>query len=254
MSFWSAVAIALAGAGAGTINTIVGSGTLLTFPTLLFFGVSPLAANVSNTVGLVAGGASGAWGYRHELTGQAPTVRQLMPLSFIGSVVGAALLLILPPGAFNAIVPALIGLALVLVVLGPRIQAWAARDRHEQPAWHAPAMSAGVLVAGMYGGYFGAAQGVLLMGLFSALSAEPLQRLNGYKNVLALVVNLVAALLFVILAREHIDWLVVLLIAGGSLLGGVIGATVGRRLPPNGLRAVIVVIGIIAIVKLIWFP
>jgi uncharacterized membrane protein YfcA len=254
VSFWSAVAIALAGAGAGTINTIVGSGTLLTFPTLLFFGVSPLAANVSNTVGLVAGGASGAWGYRHELTGQAPTVRRLMPLSFIGSVVGAALLLILPPSAFNAIVPALIGLALVLVVLGPRIQAWAARDRHEQPAWHAPAMSAGVLVAGMYGGYFGAAQGVLLMGLFSALSAEPLQRLNGYKNVLALVVNLVAALLFVVFAREHIDWLVVLLIAGGSLLGGVIGARLGRRLRPSVLRAVIVVIGLVAVVKLIWFP
>jgi uncharacterized membrane protein YfcA len=254
VSFWSAVAIALAGAGAGTINTIVGSGTLLTFPTLLFFGVNPLAANVSNTVGLVAGGASGAWGYRHELTGQAPTVRRLMPLSFVGSVVGAALLLILPPSAFNAIVPALIGLALVLVVLGPRIQAWASRDRHEQPAWHAPAMSAGVLVAGMYGGYFGAAQGVLLMGLFSALSAEPLQRLNGYKNVLALVVNLVAALLFVVFAREHIDWLVVLLIAGGSLLGGVIGARLGRRLPPNGLRAVIVVIGLVAVVKLIWFP
>ena len=254
MSFWSAVAIALAGVGAGMINTIVGSGTLLTFPTLLFFGVNPLAANVSNTVGLVAGGASGAWGYRHELAGQAPTVRRLMPLSFIGSVIGAALLLILPPSAFNAIVPALIGIALVLVLLGPRIRAWASRDRHEQPAWHAPVMSAGVLVAGMYGGYFGAAQGVLLMGLFSALSAEPLQRLNGYKNVLALVVNLVAAVLFVIFAREHIDWLVVLLIAGGSALGGVLGASVGRRLPPNGLRAIIVVIGLVAMVKLIWFP
>ncbi|WP_353509496.1 sulfite exporter TauE/SafE family protein [Intrasporangium sp.] len=254
MSFWSAVAIALAGTAAGMINTIVGSGTLITFPTLLFFGVNPLAANVSNTVGLVAGGASGAWGYRHELTGQAPTVRRLIPLSFIGSVIGAALLLILPPSAFNAIVPALIGIALVLVLVGPRIQAWASRDRHEQPAWHAPIMGVGVLVAGVYGGYFGAAQGVLLMGLFSALSSEPLQRLNGYKNVLALVVNLVAAVLFVVFAREHIDWLVVVLIAAGSALGGVLGARVGRRLPPNALRAVIVVIGIVAVVKLIWFP
>lgn len=254
MSFWSAVAIALAGTAAGMINTIVGSGTLITFPTLLFFGVNPLAANVSNTVGLVAGGASGAWGYRHELTGQAPTLRRLLPLSFIGSVIGATLLLVLPPSAFNAIVPALIGIALVLVLVGPRIQAWATRDRHEQPAWHAPVMGAGVLVAGMYGGYFGAAQGVLLMGLFSALSAEPLQRLNGYKNVLALVVNLVAAVLFVIFARQHIDWLVVVLIAAGSALGGVLGASVGRRLPPKGLRAVIVVIGLVAMVKLIWFP
>lgn len=252
MSFWSAAAIALAGTGAGMINTIVGSGTLITFPTLLFFGVSPLAANVSNTVGLVAGGATGAWGYRHELTGQAPSLRRLIPLSFIGSIVGAALLLLLPPSAFNAIVPALIGIALVLVVLGPRIQAWASRDRREQPGWHAPAMGAGVLVAGMYGGYFGAAQGVLLMGLFSALSAEPLQRLNGYKNVLALIVNFVAALLFVAFAREHVDWLVVLLIAAGSFLGGVIGARVGRRIPPGALRVLIVVIGLVAIIKLLW--
>ena len=254
MSFWSAVAIALAGTAAGMINTIVGSGTLITFPTLLFFGVNPLAANVSNTVGLVAGGASGAWGYRHELTGQAPTLRRLLPLSFIGSVIGATLLLVLPPSAFNAIVPALIGIALVLVLVGPRIQARATRDRHAPAAWHAPVMGAGVLVGGMYGGYFGAAQGVLLMGLFSALSAEPLQRLNGYKNVLALVVNLVAAVLFVIFARQHIDWLVVVLIAAGSALGGVLGASVGRRLPPTGLRAVIVVIGVVAMVKLIWFP
>ena len=254
MSFWSAVAIALAGTGAGMINTIVGSGTLITFPTLLFFGVNPLAANVSNTVGLVAGGASGAWGYRHELTGQAPTVRRLIPLSFVGSVIGAALLLILPPSAFNAIVPALIGIALVLVLAGPRHPGMGIPGTSQQPVWHAPVMGAGVLVAGMYGGYFGAAQGVLLMGLFSALSAEPLQRLNGYKNVLALVVNLVAAVLFVIFAREHIDWLVVVLIAAGSALGGVLGASVGRRLPPNGLRAVIVVIGVVAMVKLIWFP
>jgi uncharacterized membrane protein YfcA len=254
VSFWSAAAIALAGTGAGMINTIVGSGTLITFPTLLFFGVSPLAANVSNTVGLVAGGATGAWGYRHELTGQAPSLRRLIPLSFIGSIVGAALLLLLPPSAFNAIVPALIGLALVLVVLGPRVQAWAARDRHEQPAWHGPAMGVGVAIAGMYGGYFGAAQGVLLMGLFSALSAEPLQRLNGYKNVLALVVNAVAALLFVGFARHHIDWLVVALIAAGSFAGGVIGARVGRRIPAPALRLLIVLIGVVAIVKLIWFP
>lgn len=254
MSFWSAVVIALAGTGAGMINTIVGSGTLITFPTLLFFGVNPLAANVSNTLGLVAGGITGSWGYRHELTGRAATVRRLVPLSFLGSVVGAGLLLVLPPSAFRAIVPALIGVALVLVVVGPRIQAWAARDRDRQPTWHAPAMAVGVFVAGMYGGYFGAAQGVLLMGLFSALSAEPLQRLNGYKNVLALVVNLVAAVLFVIFAREHIDWLVVALIAGGSFLGGVLGAHIGRRIPPNALRALIIAIGLIAIVKLVWFP
>ena len=283
MSFWSALAIALAGTGAGLINTIVGSGTLITFPTLLFFGVNPLVANVSNNIGLVAGGITGSWGYRHELTGAGPTLRRLMPLSFLGSVVGASLLLVLPPEAFNAIVPALILLALVLVLVGPRFQR---RRRNgglggdvggdvggedpqahsmasggvgvpdatsRDPRWHAPAMAVGVFVAGMYGGYFGAAQGVLLMGIFSLLSLEPLQRLNGYKNVLALIVNFVAAVVFVLFARDHIDWLVVALVAVGSFVGGIIGAHVGRRIPPSLLRGLIVVIGAVAVVRLVWF-
>lgn len=253
MSFWSAVVVAVAGMGAGFINTIVGSGTLITFPTLLFFGVHPVTANVSNNIGLVAGGITGSWGYRHELTGQAPTLRRLMPLSFLGAVTGASLLFVLPSSAFRAIVPALILLALVLVVAGPRIQAAAAAHRDAQPGWHGPALAVGVFVAGAYGGYFGAAQGVLLVGLLSALTAEPLQRLNGYKNVLALVVNVVAAVLFVIFARDHIDWLVVALIAVGSFVGGVVGARVGRRIPPRVLRAVIVTIGLVAVTKLIWF-
>lgn len=256
MSFWSGVAVALAGTGAGIINTIVGSGTLITFPTLLFFGVNPLVANVSNNIGLVAGGATGAWGYRHELTGQGETLRRLMPMSFLGSIVGAGLLLVLPPAAFRDIVPVLILIALVLVVAGPWIQTRVHPAGHEGPvpAWHTPAMAVGVFIAGIYGGYFGAAQGVLIMGLLSALSLEPLQRLNGYKNVLSLIVNFVAATVFVLFARDHIDWLVVLLIAVGSFVGGIIGAHVGRRIPPNALRALIIVIGVVAIVKLVWFP
>jgi hypothetical protein len=256
VSFWSAVAIALAGTGAGVINTIVGSGTLITFPTLLFFGINPLVANVSNNIGLVAGGVTGAWGYRHELGGQGRTLRRLMPMSFVGSVVGAGLLLVLPAAAFRAIVPVLILIALVLVVAGPRIQTHvhAGGEGARTPRWHTPAMAAGVFLAGVYGGYFGAAQGVLLMGLLSALSLEPLQRLNGYKNVLSLVVNLVAATVFVLFARDHIDWLVVVLIGVGAFVGGMIGARVGRRIPPNVLRGLIIVIGLVAIVKLVGFP
>lgn len=255
MSFWSAVAIALAGTGAGIINTIVGSGTLITFPTLLFFGVNPLVANVSNNIGLVPGGVTGAWGYRAELDGQARTLRRLMPLSFLGSVLGATLLLVLPAAAFRAIVPVLILIALVLVLAGPRIQAHAHPEGAvgAAPRWHTPAIAVGVFVAGVYGGYFGAAQGVLLMGLFSALSLEPLQRLNGYKNVLSLVVNLVAAGVFVLFARDDIDWLIVVLIGAGAFVGGIIGARVGRRIKPNVLRALIVAIGLVAVVKLVWF-
>ena len=115
-------------------------------------------------------------------------------------------------------------------------------------------MGIGIFVAGIYGGYFGAAQGVLLMGIFSALSSEPLQRLNAYKNVLSGVVNSVAAVTFVLFARDSIDWWVVLFIAVGSFLGGVVGARIGRRIPPAALRGLIVVIGVLAIVKLVFFP
>jgi uncharacterized protein len=251
VSFWSAVAVALAGTGAGIINTIVGSGTLITFPTLLFFGVNPLVANVSNNIGLVAGGITGSWGYRHELGGQAPTLRRLMPLSFVGSVVGAGLLLVLPASAFRAIVPVLILIALVLVVAGPVIQARAhpEGESSREPRWHAPAVAVGVFVAGMYGGYFGAAQGVLLVAILGVGLQETMQRNNATKNVLALLVNLVAALVFIAVA--DVDWAVAGLIALGSVIGGQIGATVGRRLPSAVLRAVIVLVGVVAIVSFV---
>ncbi|HEY7723258.1 MAG TPA: sulfite exporter TauE/SafE family protein [Pedococcus sp.] len=255
MSAVEALCILLAGVAAGTINTIVGSGTLITFPTLLFFGYPPVVANVSNTVGLVAGGVTGVHGYRRELRGSLGTLRRLVPMSFLGAVIGALLLLVLPPEAFEAIVPALIALGLLLVILGPRLQA-AAGARHSDAivAWHQPVMMAGVLVAGVYGGYFGAAQGVILIGLLSALSAEPLQRLNGYKNVLGTVVNAVAAITFMAVAWDQIDWPAAGLIAVGALAGGYLGSTFGRRLPPSALRAFIIVIGVVAITRMVWFP
>lgn len=256
MSVLAALGILVAGMAAGTINTVVGSGTLITFPVLVFLGYPPVVANVSNTVGLVAGGVTAVHGYRSELRGAGRTLRRLAPASLVGGIVGAVLLLVLPPAAFQAIVPALIALGLALVVLGPRLQRRAV-ERHEAgippAAWHGAALTAGVLVAGIYGGYFGAAQGVILMGLMSALSTEPIQRLNGYKNVLATVVNAVAAVTFMVVAWGRIDWVVALLVGLGAFAGGVIGSRVGRRLPPLGLRAVIIVVGVVGIIKILWF-
>ncbi|ANS77682.1 membrane protein, putative [Serinicoccus hydrothermalis] len=252
MSALEVVAIILAGLAAGTINTIVGSGTLVTFPTLLLFGYPPVSANVSNSLGLVPGGLTGTWGYRHELRSLGPMLRRLGPASLLGSVIGALLLLWLPPAAFETIVPVLILIALLLVVFGPRLQRWAARqhaDRITPGRW--VALIVGILLAGVYGGYFGAAQGVLLLGIMSILLPLGLQQINGIKNVLATIANLVAALVFLVVAPELVDWVVVLLISIGSLLGGLIGARVGRRMPPNVLRAVIVVIGTVAIVNLL---
>ena len=243
-----ATAILLAGLAAGTINTVVGSGTLITFPTLLAFGVPPVTANVSNTVGLVPGSVSGAVGYRRELDGQRSRVLRLCVASLIGGLAGALLLLVLPEGAFAAIVPALILLGLVLVVFQPRISAWVAA-RHEATGgmphhgawWVWPA----VLLTGVYGGYFGAAQGVLLMAVLGIGVDETLQRLNAVKNVLAAVVNGVAGVLFILVA--HVDWKVAALIGVGSVIGGQVGATVGRRLPQPVLRAFIVMVGVVAL-------
>jgi uncharacterized membrane protein YfcA len=237
---------------AGTINTIVGSGTLITFPTLLFFGFSPLVANVSNTVGLVAGGLSGIHGYRSELAGQGGTLRRLVPVSLLGAASGAILLLKLPESAFNAIVPVLIGASLLLVLLGPRLQAWAAvRHPDHDSAGRRVSMTVGVFTAGVYGGYFGAAQGILLVGIMSALMTISLQRVNALKNVLSTVVNAVAALTFMLVAWERINWPVAALIATGSLAGGYVGARVGRRLSPVLLRGLIVVVGVLAIAKMV---
>lgn len=253
MSPAEALAVLAAGIGAGAINTIVGSGTLITFPVLLAVGLPPVTANVSNALGLVPGSITGAIGYRRELAGQRPRLLRLGAIALIGGLIGAILLVTLPSGAFDAIVPVLIALALVLVVLQPRL-ARAVRARRDRtgtaPAEHGgPLLLIGLLLASMYGGYFGAAQGVLYLSLMGLLLDETLQRVNGLKNVLAAVVNGVAALFFIFVA--DMDWAAVGLIAGGAVIGGLIGARVGRRLPPAALRALIVAVGIAAIVQLL---
>jgi hypothetical protein len=248
-------ALGIFGAGivAGTINTVVGSGTLFTFPVLLAFGYPPVTANVSNTVGLVPGSVSGAIGYRRELAGQRDRLLRFSFASAAGGIVGAILLLSLPPSAFKDIVPAFIVIALVLIVLQSRIgralEAYRARRARERGQL-GPVTFVSVFATGVYGGYFGAAQGIMLLAILGlSLPDEDLQRINAVKVVLAGLVNLIAGVVFIFAA--HIAWLVALLIAIGSSIGGVLGARYGRRLPPTALRALIVVVGIFAIVRLL---
>ncbi len=240
-----------AGVAAGTVNTIVGAGSLITFPTLLALGYSPVIANVSNTIGLVPGGISGSIGYRRELHGQRARLARLGPASMAGGTTGAVLLLVLPGTVFARVVPVLILVASLLVALQPRMSRWVKSRRH--PAAGAHHHGVGLYVAlfatGVYGGYFGAAQGVLLIALLAIFVDDHLQRLNAAKNVLAVLVNGVAALLFVVVA--HIDWGAAALLAAGSVLGAQVGATVGRRLPPGLLRVVVVVVGVAVAAKLL---
>jgi uncharacterized membrane protein YfcA len=253
LSAFQVFAILAAGVAAGTINTVVGSGTLISFPVLLAFGLAPVTANVSNTLGLAPGSLTGAYGYRRELEGQRRRVARLACGSFVGAVIGAILLLVLPASAFKAIVPAFIIVALILIVAQPRLNARLAARAERKRREHGhegPVLYSGVLLTGVYGGYFGAAQGILLLAILSLGLDEHLQRVNALKNVLAGVANLVAGVVFAF-AAPHVDWAAAGLLAGGSISGATIGARYGRRLPPDALRLLIVAVGIAAIVRLL---
>jgi uncharacterized protein len=240
--------VALAGLVAGGMNAVVGSGTLVTFPVLLAIGYPPVIANISNGLGLVPGSVSGAIGYRRELAGQGRRVLVLAAVTGVGAVGGALLLLVLPAGAFEAVVPALIALALVLVLLQP----WLARrltERTEHREHGGPVLQLGVLGVGVYGGYFGASQGVLNLALMGIMLKDDLHRLNAAKNVLTATANLVSGVVFVFVA--DVAWPVVGLLALGSAVGGQFGARVGRRLRPGWLRGLIVAVGLVAMVQLL---
>ncbi|MGY1643678.1 sulfite exporter TauE/SafE family protein [Geodermatophilus sp. SYSU D00703] len=254
MTAWEMLAVAAAGMAAGSINAVVGSGTLVTFPVLLAVGLPPVTATVSNSLGLVAGNLTGAVGYRRELEGQRWLLLRLLPASVLGALTGAFLLLHLPATAFESVVPVLVGLAVVLVAVQPVLQRAVARRRRaeEDPPRRVgrgrlAALFAGAYATGSYGGYFAASQGVLQIGIFGLLLHESLQRLNALKNVLTLAVNAVAAGAYVVVATDRLDWRAAGLVAAGSLLGGHFGARFGRRLPPAVLRAAIVALGCVAI-------
>ncbi len=253
-----ALLVLLAGIGAGTINTVVGSGTLITFPTLLAFGIPPVSATMSNAVGLVAGSVSGTWGYRRELRGQWPRLRWQMPASLMGALIGAWLLLTLPADAFESIVPVLLVLALILVITQTRIQravAGMAQRAGRSTSVVTPTRLTMLIVwtffTGIYGGYFAAAQGVLLVGLMGALLHNSLQEINAAKNLLTLLVNTVSATIYTVVAFDRINWTAAAMIAVGSSIGGVVGARFGRRLPAPVLRAVIVLLGTYAIWRIV---
>ncbi len=252
MEFFNSVIIFFAGLWAGTINSVVGSGTLVTFPVLVALGYAPVTASISNATGLVAGNAAGAWGYRRELAGRRKQLLRLLPASLLGGVTGAYLLLNLPERVFHYAAPVLIVLALLLVVFQPRLQRWV-KDREQNPEHALRDRSHGVwlvvlvYLAGVYGGYFVAAQGILLVGILGVFMTGTIQNANAMKNVLVLGVNVVAAVSYMLFAFDRIEWGVVALIALSSMIGGLVGSKVGRRLPPAVLRGVLFTLGLVAL-------
>ena len=254
MTWLDLLALISAGAAAGLINTVVGSGTLITFPTLLALGVPPVTANVSNTVGLAPGSLSGAWATRQDLTGQRRRVLWLGAASLLGGTAGALLLLWLPSAAFDAIVPILIGIGCLLVILQPYVSKRLAIRRMRlgvaAGSVHGPILLwLATALVGVYGGYFGAAQGVLLIAILGIGLSESLPRVNAVKNVLAMIANAIAGLVFVFVSQ--VNWTAAIAIAVGSVVGAQIGGRVGRKLPATIYRVIIVVVGVAAIVSLL---
>ena len=249
----AAALVIAAGMAAGTINTIVGSGSLISFPTLLLLGYPPLVANVSNTLGLIPGVVSGMVGYRRELAGQRNRAIPLLIAGGLGGLTGGVLLLVLPAAAFARIVPILILVACALMAIQPRVSTWVAERRSRDGSTHphegGPVLLATVYATGIYGGYFGAGQGVILIALLAILVADDLQRLNGLKNAIAFIVNAVAAVLFI--AFAPIAWEAALLLGVGAIAGGQIGAHIGRRMSPFVLRGTVIVVGLIVAFRLL---
>jgi uncharacterized protein len=267
MVMFEVLLLLLAAIGAGAMNAVVGAGTLITFPTLLALGFPPVVANVSNTVGLVPGAVAAAYGFRATLVGRWPLVARLVGASAIGGIIGGALLLALPAGAFAVAVPPLLLLSGVLAAIQPRVAAIVVRRREERAMANPPgateqasagpsartrepvppALIISVAATGVYGGYFGAAQGVILLAVLGVFVAGGMTEVNGIKNVLAGVANLVSAVLFIMIA--DVDWQVAGIVAVGATVGGGLGARYGRRLPAHVLRPIVV---IVAVAAAIW--
>lgn len=251
MTARDALLLALAGLGAGTVNGAAGGGSLVSFPALLATGHGAIAANVTSTVGIVTGYAGGVAGHRRELAGQRPRIRSLAPVVVAGAVAGAVLLLVTPDGAFDAAVPWLILAACALFAAQPalarRVRSRAGdRIGGRDIGW---GVRAATFAGAVYGAYFGAGLGVILLAVLGIGLDDELVRLNGLRGVLALVVNLVAAVTFALVAP--VAWGAAGILAGTALVGGWIGARAARRLPAPVLRAVVIGFGVVAAGRLL---
>jgi uncharacterized membrane protein YfcA len=246
------LAIVVTGLVAGVMTSTVGVASLLSFPVLVALGLPPVVANASNSVGMMPAGLTGSFGYREELRVHPKVTVAVIATCAAGAVLGAALLLALPPEVFEAIVPWLILGTCLLVGAQPRISRWLRRTHDDTPPEHvrlSPVTSFFATLGGVYGGYFGAGLGVMMIAVLGLGSNLEFRIVNALKTLAILASNLVASVIFVLVAE--LDWTAVVLLALGSTVGGYVGARIGRRLNPNALRALIVLVGVTAAVAML---
>jgi uncharacterized membrane protein YfcA len=250
------VLVAASGFVAGAMNAVAGGGTLVAFPALLATGMTARMANIVSTIGLVPGYAGGSYAYREELAGQGTRVRALAATSLVGGVAGAVILLVTPASSFRAIVPYLILASCALLFVQPRLTKRVA-DRQRRAAGAGPGATSditlqvqvGVFIAAVYGSYFGAGLGVLLLGILGILLAEGMQRLNALKGLLSLLINAVSVIVFVV--NGEVAWWYTAILAVAAWAGGAAGVGVARRLSPRVLRAAVITLGVVVAVALI---
>ncbi|RJQ75168.1 sulfite exporter TauE/SafE family protein [Pseudonocardiaceae bacterium YIM PH 21723] len=242
MDLWVVSLVVLAGVVAGLVNAIAGAGSLLTFPALVGLGLSPLAANVSNCVGISFGNASTVWGFRGMLAGQRPLLVRLLLPAVVGSLLGAGLLLCLPSQVFVLVAPALVALGAVLTLIQPLIARkldWLSRE-----GGGGAGLVIGIFATSVYGGYFGSGIGVIFLAVLGMFVAGPLSSLNAIKSVLQLISNGVAGLIYCF--TGPVAWPFVAALAAGSIVGGLIGARVSRYVSALQLRIAVGTIGLLA--------
>ena len=246
------LAVLATGLAAGFMTSTVGVASLLSFPVLVAVGLPPVVANASNTVGMTPAGVSGSFGYRSELREHPRVTIMVIVTCASGGVLGAILLLALPPGVFEAIVPWLILFTCVLVGAQPRISRWLRRSHDGTEAAErtrmSPVTTAFASLTGVYGGYFGAGSGVMMMAVLGLGLDLEFRVVNALKTLAVLASNVVAAVIFLFVA--DLAWLAIVLLAAGSVVGGYVGARVGRRLPSALLRVLIVAVGVTAAVAM----
>lgn len=248
MTWWDAAFLAAAGVVGGLTGSVAGLASVATYPALLVVGLPPVTANVTNTVALVFNGVGSVFSSRPELAGQGAWLKRILPAAGVAGVVGAALLLSTPAGGFERLVPVLLAVASIAIILPRRASAEAKIVDHRRYSIGQLFEAAAIFLICVYGGYFGAAAGVLLLALLLRAGHLTLADANAAKNIILGVANTVAAVTFAFFSP--VDWLAVVPLGVGCLIGGAIGPVVVRHTPAGPLRILIAVAGLALAVKL----